>query len=129
MPRAGSAPRTSYRARPPKPRLLLLVEPGAGLDAGESADLAGLLRRHHAEGGLSVLLIEQDVPLDVFLRHLAKRWRWCDRGHSTPSRGQVLDGNGDHQVLVGQLAGRSQETFSDPYLGSWASACQSQKYW
>ncbi len=53
-----------------RPRLLLLDEPFAGLGSGEIADLSALIRRVHAEQGLTVLLIEH--KLHEFMR-LVKR--------------------------------------------------------
>lgn len=46
-----------------EPKVLLLDEPGAGMDPGESAHFAELLRQIHRERGLSILLIEHDVPM------------------------------------------------------------------
>ena len=50
------------RALAAEPRLLLLDEPAAGLDAEESARLSTLIREVAAEG-VSVLLIEHDMHL------------------------------------------------------------------
>jgi len=50
------------RALAAEPRLLLLDEPAAGLDAEESARLSSLIREVAAEG-TSVLLIEHDMQL------------------------------------------------------------------
>lgn len=49
------------RALATQPTLLLLDEPFAGLGTGEIADLSGLIRRIHAESGLTVLLIEHKL--------------------------------------------------------------------
>jgi branched-chain amino acid transport system ATP-binding protein len=54
------------RALAARPRLLLLDEPFAGLGSGEIADLSALVRRVHAEQGLTVLLIEH--KLHEFMR-------------------------------------------------------------
>src|SRR5207244_2599658 len=51
------------RALALEPSVLLLDEPGAGMDPGESTHFAELLRQIHAERALSVLLIEHDVPM------------------------------------------------------------------
>lgn len=45
------------------PRLLLADEPSSGLDARESGELAGILRRLQAERGMAVLLVEHDLAL------------------------------------------------------------------
>ncbi len=51
------------RALATQPKLLLLDEPAAGLNAGEKQDLIALIRRIRDERGISVLLIEHDMGL------------------------------------------------------------------
>jgi ABC-type branched-subunit amino acid transport system ATPase component len=51
------------RALATEPRILLLDEPGAGMDSNESAYFGQMLRAIHDEQGLSMLLIEHDVAL------------------------------------------------------------------
>jgi branched-chain amino acid transport system ATP-binding protein len=46
-----------------EPRLLLLDEPAAGLDARETAELAGLLATVRARFGLTVLIVDHDMAL------------------------------------------------------------------
>jgi branched-chain amino acid transport system ATP-binding protein len=59
-----------------RPRLLLLDEPASGLRAGEREALVGLLRQLKEEG-LSILLIEHDVP---FVSRLADTVTVMDGG-------------------------------------------------
>ena len=54
------------RALAAKPALLLLDEPFAGLGGSEIADLSALIRKVHAEQGLTVMLIEH--KLHEFMR-------------------------------------------------------------
>ncbi len=49
------------RALAAKPALLLLDEPFAGLGSGEISDLSALIRKVHAEQGLTVMLIEHKL--------------------------------------------------------------------
>ncbi|HEY8595914.1 MAG TPA: ABC transporter ATP-binding protein [Devosiaceae bacterium] len=51
------------RALATKPKLLLLDEPAAGLNAGEKQELVELIQRIRDERGVSVLLIEHDTGL------------------------------------------------------------------
>jgi branched-chain amino acid transport system ATP-binding protein len=60
------------RALATEPTILLLDEPGAGMDSAESAYFGNLLADVSRERGLSVLLIEHDVALVLSL---------CDRVH------------------------------------------------
>jgi branched-chain amino acid transport system ATP-binding protein len=46
-----------------EPRLLLLDEPVAGMDAAERADITRLIRRLHAERDATVLLVEHDMGM------------------------------------------------------------------
>ncbi|QTI87275.1 ATP-binding cassette domain-containing protein [Streptomyces sp. AgN23] len=60
------------RALAPRPRLLLLDEPAAGLDDNETRDLGDLLLSVRDDFACGLLLIEHDVPLVL---------RICDRVH------------------------------------------------
>ena len=51
------------RALALRPRLLLLDEPGAGLDAGETAELAHLLFQVRERFGVTMLVVDHDMAL------------------------------------------------------------------
>jgi branched-chain amino acid transport system ATP-binding protein len=46
-----------------EPRVMLLDEPVAGMEAAERAEIADLVRTVHAERGLTVLLVEHDMGM------------------------------------------------------------------
>ena len=46
-----------------EPRLMLLDEPVAGMDAAERAQITDLIRRAHAERDLTLLLVEHDMGM------------------------------------------------------------------
>jgi branched-chain amino acid transport system ATP-binding protein len=64
------------RALALQPKLLLLDEPAAGLNATETARLGGLIRRLH-DRGITVLLVEHDMAL---VMNLAERVIVLDQG-------------------------------------------------
>ncbi|WP_242891000.1 ABC transporter ATP-binding protein [Actinomadura litoris] len=89
------------RALCARPRVLLLDEPAAGLNDGESAAMARTVRRVHEEIGCGIIVIEHDVRMILNL---------CDRVH-------VLD----HGVTL--RVGTPDEIRTDPavvsaYLGA-----------
>ncbi len=51
------------RAIAVRPRLLLLDEPMSGLDTGESAAMAEVVRRIHASKGATILVVEHDMEV------------------------------------------------------------------
>jgi len=69
-----------------QPKLLLLDEPTAGMGDEETEGMVGLIRRLHAEQGLSILFIEHDMDI-VF--GIAQRITVLDQGRilaeGTPS--------------------------------------------
>jgi branched-chain amino acid transport system ATP-binding protein len=46
-----------------EPRVMLLDEPVAGMDAGERADITELIERAHAERGLTIVIVEHDMGM------------------------------------------------------------------
>lgn len=64
------------RATAAAPRLLLLDEPGAGLNPSEKARVADLIRQIHGRG-VTILLVEHDMPL---VMGLADEVAVLDRG-------------------------------------------------
>ncbi len=51
------------RALAMEPRLLLLDEPVAGMSSGERGEITALIRRIHAERGMSIVLVEHDMGM------------------------------------------------------------------
>jgi branched-chain amino acid transport system ATP-binding protein len=51
------------RALATRPRLLLLDEPAAGMNTTEKANLTGLIAQVRARFGITILLVEHDMPL------------------------------------------------------------------
>jgi sulfate-transporting ATPase len=88
------------RAVAAEPSVLLLDEPAAGLDEGESAELAQLIRRLADDWAIAVLLVEHDVDLIM----------------STCDKLIVLDFG--HPIAEGTPAEvRSSQAVIDAYLG------------
>lgn len=74
------------RALAGKPRFILLDEPAAGMNDGESAALLEILRNLPADRGLGMLVIDHDVPLIM---------RLCDRLHVLASGRTIGEGDVD----------------------------------
>jgi branched-chain amino acid transport system ATP-binding protein len=51
------------RALAMEPKLILLDEPVAGMSVAERAEITALVRRLHAERGLTLLLVEHDMGM------------------------------------------------------------------
>jgi ABC-type branched-subunit amino acid transport system ATPase component len=66
------------RALAPQPRLLLLDEPAAGLNATETSRLGALIKRTNSRG-ITVLLVEHDMGL---VMNLAERLIVLDQGRT-----------------------------------------------
>ncbi|MDX1465781.1 MAG: urea ABC transporter ATP-binding subunit UrtE [Halomonas sp.] len=70
-----------------EPRLLILDEPGEGIQPNIVAQIGEVIRRLIREDGLSVLLVEQKLP---FARQYADRFVIMDRGRPM-ARGEIAE--------------------------------------
>jgi branched-chain amino acid transport system ATP-binding protein len=61
----------------PRPRLLLLDEPTAGMSLGETGRTTALIRRINREAGVTIVIVEHDMRLVL---ELAQRITVLDRG-------------------------------------------------
>ena len=61
----------------PRPRLLLLDEPTAGMSLGETGRTTALIRRINREAGITIVIVEHDMRL---ILELAERITVLDRG-------------------------------------------------
>jgi branched-chain amino acid transport system ATP-binding protein len=92
------------RALATEPAILLLDEPGAGMDSTESAYFARLLRQIHEERDLAMLVIEHDVALVSAV---------CDRIYVLDFGRMIMTGTPDEV--------RGDERVRAAYLGSAAA--------
>jgi branched-chain amino acid transport system ATP-binding protein len=92
------------RAMASRPYILLLDEPGSGLDATESEDLARLLSELAGEDGLAVLIVEHDMDLVMAV---------CQHIHVLDFGINIADGTGAEI--------KANERVQTAYLGSAAS--------
>jgi len=82
------------------PKLILMDEPAAGLNPSEKKEASLLVRRLHKERGMSILIVEHDMPLVMGI---------CER---------ILVVNQGKQIALGTPAEiRSDATVIDAYLG------------
>lgn len=70
-----------------EPRLLVLDEPGEGIQPNTVAQIGEVIRRLIEEDGLTVLLVEQKLP---FARKNADRFAILDRGRRVAEGGGVV---------------------------------------
>jgi branched-chain amino acid transport system ATP-binding protein len=82
-----------------KPRLLMLDEPTAGMGDAETEHMVALVRRLHAEQGLSILFIEHDMDI-VF--EIAERITVLDQG-ATLAEGTAAEISADPKVRAAYL--------------------------
>jgi branched-chain amino acid transport system ATP-binding protein len=82
-----------------KPRLLLLDEPTAGMGDAETEHMVGLMKRLHAEQGVSILFVEHDMDI-VF--GIAKRITVFDQGR-TLADGTPAQISADERVRAAYL--------------------------
>ena len=75
------------RALASGPKIVLLDEPMSGLDANEGARLAEALARTVADGGISLLLVDHDVPTVLSL---------CSHIYVLEFGQLIADGSPDH---------------------------------
>ena len=86
-----------------EPRLLLLDEPGSGLDARETADLARLLAAVKARFGVTMLLVDHDMAL---IMRICNRIYVLDNGQII-AEGPPQQIRDDPQVVRAYLGGEA----------------------
>jgi branched-chain amino acid transport system ATP-binding protein len=82
-----------------RPRLLLLDEPTAGMGDAETEHMVGLMKRLHAEQGVSILFVEHDMDI-VF--GIAQRITVFDQGR-TLADGTPAQISADERVRAAYL--------------------------
>jgi ABC-type branched-subunit amino acid transport system ATPase component/ABC-type branched-subunit amino acid transport system permease subunit len=101
------------RALVADPRVLLLDEPAAGLDAVEGAELAEVIRNLADRTGIGVLVVEHDVPL---LLGLCDRLVVLDFGRVI-TEGTPAEIENDPRVIAAYLGAATPDRSKDDAVG------------
>jgi len=98
------------RAIAMEPSILLLDEPAAGLDEGESRELAALVRKLADDWGIAVLLIEHDME---FVMGICDRVLVIDFGRPIAA-GTPAEVRADPNAIAAYLGEETSATADEP---------------